>query len=126
MFTVSDPDPSKNITPCSITINVKEKHTVTPTPYGGGAGSGELPNPLGVKSIEELVQKIGGVLFDLAIPIAVILIIWAGIKMIISQGNPEKVTAARKSLWYIVLGLAVLLIGQGFVSLIKSILDIKQ
>ncbi|MBI2669832.1 MAG: hypothetical protein HYX20_01655 [Candidatus Yanofskybacteria bacterium] len=95
---------------------------------GGGTGGGgiELPNPIGINTFGELVKVIGLWIFNLAIPIAVIVIIYAGILMLTAGGNPGKFQKGAKALWYAVLGLAIVFIGEGFVTLIESILSLRN
>lgn len=105
---------------------------------GGGRGGGgdvpgqpisfqfEITNPLKAESFTDLVKAIGKFIFDISIPIAVVLIIYSGILFFISQGEKEKVVKARKTLLYTLLGLLIILIGRGFITLIKSILDLGK
>ena len=86
----------------------------------------EIPNPVGINSFEELVNVIGVWIFNLAIPIAVIIIIYAGILMLTAGGNPKRFQQGTRALWYAVLGLAIVFIGKGFVTLIKSILSLSN
>ena len=72
----------------------------------------------------DLAKAIGKFLLQIAIPIAVIIIIYAGILFLTSGGNQDRVKKARTALLYAVVGLAIILIGQGFFVLIKSILDL--
>lgn len=114
---------------------------VCPTPTSGNCGgSGQpacptgstttypfsVPNPLqgGANTVAELVAIIVKWIFSIAIPIAVAVIVYAGILFLTSKGDPGKVTHARQMLQYAVIGLAVILIGSGFISLIKSILEL--
>ncbi len=83
-----------------------------------------IPNPIQAESLIDLAKAIGRFLFQIAIPIAVIIIIYAGLLYLTSGGNKEKVATAHKALWYAVIGLAIILIGQGFFTLIKSILNL--
>lgn len=99
----------------------------TNTDCGGGGGSSTvLPNPIGIDTFGELVRVIGLWIFNLAIPIAVIVIIYAGILMLTAGGNPGKFQKGAKALWYAVLGLAIVFIGEGFVTLIESILSLRN
>ena len=84
----------------------------------------ELCDPTKSKSLEGLIDAISAKILQIAIPIAVIIIIWIGIQFFLSQGNPEKVGSAKKALWYTIIGLTIILIGRGFVSLIESILNL--
>lgn len=86
----------------------------------------ELPNPIGISTFEQLVNIIGTWIFNLAIPIAVIIIIYAGILMLTSGGDPGRFKKGRQALTYAVLGLAIVFIGKGFVSLIQSILSLRN
>lgn len=87
----------------------------------------QLTDPLGAGGdLGKLLEKIGETIIDLAIPIAVILIIWIGIQFMTAQGNPEKINKAKKALFWVIIGLAIILIGNGFVSLIRSILELSN
>jgi hypothetical protein len=106
--------------------------TPTPTgstPPGGGGNQGfsfSIDNPLkgGADDVGGLVRVIAQWLFNLAIPIAVIMIIYAGVLFLTAQGNPTQVSKAKDVLKWAVVGLAIILIGSGFVTLIQSILDL--
>ncbi|OGN04783.1 MAG: hypothetical protein A2831_01955 [Candidatus Yanofskybacteria bacterium RIFCSPHIGHO2_01_FULL_44_17] len=93
---------------------------------GGGPQSFEIPNPIGIDTFEELVNIIGRWIFNLSIPIAVIIIIYAGVLMLTSGGEPKRFQKGATALKWAVIGLAVVLIGKGFVSLIESILSLKD
>ncbi len=86
----------------------------------------ELQNPIGSDNLEDLIKKLANAMISLAIPIAVIIIIYAGILYLTSGGEPKQVGKAKDALKYSVMGLAVVLIGYGFVALIKSILDLSK
>ena len=88
--------------------------------------SGKLCNPLGTDKLEDLVTSITNGLKTIAIPIAVLMIIFAGVKFLIAGGNTEMVTSARKTLTWAIVGLAIILIGTGFLSLIQDILTVKK
>jgi len=79
-----------------------------------------------VTSIFDLIDKITSFLLTIAIPIAVILIVYAGIILLSSAGNPGKITQAKNTLWYTVIGFSVLLIGKGFFLLIESVLNLGK
>ncbi len=85
-----------------------------------------IENPLGTKDIGELFRRLSGALLDIAIPIAVVMYVWAGILLLTAGGKPENVTKAKKFFLYTTIGLVVIFIGGGFVSLIQSILNAGQ
>ena len=97
---------------------------------GGGNPNGisqnasySLPNILGVADISGVINLIAQWIFNISIPIVVGLIIYAGLKFILARGESGKVSEAKKILQMALLGLAIILIGRGFVSLITSILS---
>ena len=105
--------------------------TGTGTGTGGAPGSTqtypfEITNPLkgGVTDFAGLVKIIAQWIFNLAIPIAVAMIVYSGILFLTAAGEPAKVTKAKEVLKYAVIGLAIILIGSGFVTLIQSILEL--
>ena len=71
---------------------------------------------------EGLAGRITNWIFNLAIPTAMGLIIWAGVMMLTASGNEQKFRTGTTILKYTLIGLAVILIGKGFVSLVKDIL----
>jgi hypothetical protein len=73
------------------------------------------------KSFLQLAYRIANYVFYAVIPIAVIFIIWSGILFLAAGGNEERVTKAKRSITYSVVGLAIALIGGGFVTLLQSI-----
>lgn len=100
-----------------------------PSPSAGPGGTTrnfDIPNPIGINTFQELVNVIGRWIFNLAIPIAVIIIIYAGVLMLTSGGDPGRFKKGMSALKYAVIGLAIVLIGKGFVSLIKSILSLRN
>ncbi len=81
-----------------------------------------IDNPLGVSNLEDIVKLISDRLIDVVIPVAVLLYIWAGVQLLIANGEAAKVTKAKEIFKNVSLGLLVIFIGGGFVDLIRSIL----
>jgi len=92
---------------------------------GGGTGGWEVPNPLKAKTFEQLVVSIADWIRKLAIPVVVIFIIYSGVLFMTSGGNEEKINQAKKTFFWAIIGTAIILIGSGFVYLIKDILQVK-
>jgi len=84
-----------------------------------------VPGALKVSSFPDLVGVVANYIFNLAIPVAVLVIIYGGFRMLTSGGVPANYKKGLDALKYAALGLAILLIGKGFVSLVKSILSVK-
>lgn len=100
----------------------------------GGDGTGisrgpislEFPNPLAAETVRELIDAILNWIFWLSIPIAVMVILYSGIRMMTAGGDAKKFQNSRKVLLWAVVGLAVIFIGEGFIALIESILDLAK
>lgn len=96
----------------------------------GGAGGSSTTDfslqPYGPKSFTNLLNVIITWIFNIAIPIAVIMIIWSGLLMLTAGAKPAQYEKGKKMLGWAVLGLAVIFIGKGFISLIKSILELSS
>ncbi len=97
------------------------KAQTQPVPAGGGGGV-EIPNPLIVGTFQALVERIARYLFQIGIPIAVIMIIYAAFLYLTASGNPEKISKAHKTLIYALVGLAILFLAWGLTSLVKELL----
>lgn len=93
-------------------------------PGGGDSFEFKIENPIAANSFIDLVKAIARFLLQIGIPIVVIIIIYAGLLFLTSGGSQEKVKKAKTALLYAVIGLAIILIGQGFVTLIQSILNL--
>lgn len=86
----------------------------------------KIDNPLkgGANDVAGLVKVLAAWVFKIAVPIAVAMIVYAGVLFLISRGDKGQVDKARKTLWYAVIGLAIIIIGSGFIALIRSILEL--
>ncbi len=74
----------------------------------------------GFTDIWAIVLAVIDILLRLAGIAAVILIIYAGVSYIVSQGNSEKTTAARKRITNSLIGLGIVLISAAVVSFIGN------
>lgn len=91
------------------------------------SGTGDFSiQPFGPTSFTELLNVIITWIFNIAIPIAMIMIIWAGLTMLTAGGKPANYEKGKKMLGYAIAGLVVIFIGKGFISLVKSILELGQ
>jgi hypothetical protein len=85
----------------------------------------ELPNPINATSFEGLIQALAKWFVRIMIPIAAIIFLYAGFLFLTSGGDEEKIKRAKKAVTYAIVGLVIILIGAGFVTLIKSILEVQ-
>ena len=72
----------------------------------------------------QLVNAIGFYVFRIALPVALAVIIYAGVKLLLARGNASEVGEAKNILWWAIVGVAVIVIGSGFICLIKNVIGI--
>lgn len=82
-------------------------------------------NPLSTDNIIDIVQRIADYFYYIAIALVPIIVIYASILFLTAGGDEQQVAKARKTFIYLIIGVAVLLIGSGFITLIKDILNVK-
>lgn len=78
-------------------------------PGGTTKTSFELVNPLGIKNFCDLAKKLLDIIISLAVPVAILFLVWAGFKFILARGNPTELGVARKNFMYVIIGIAVFL-----------------
>jgi hypothetical protein len=88
----------------------------TAVAYAQGQSQGfALPNPTQFDSIQELIAAILDVIVMVATPFLVLAVIWSGFLFVTSRGNPEKLTRAKQTILYTLIG-AALIIGASVLS----------
>lgn len=74
----------------------------------GGCQAGTLCNPLGgINSFCKLASALVKAATIIGIPIAVLFIVWAGLKFVLAQGKPADLAAAQKNLMYTLVGIGI-------------------
>ena len=59
-----------------------------------------IKNPLGVSDLGGVIQMISDGLLRIAIPVAVVMIVWAGFNLLTAAGNPAKVKRGKDAFGY--------------------------
>jgi len=91
-----------------------------------GSGSKvSIPNPIGVKSIAELIARINSWLLWLSVPILTLMILIGAFQLMTGAGEPEKITKGRHTITWAVIGYALLLLSTGLTAIIKEVLGAK-
>ena len=83
-------------------------------------------NLLRAENLNELIVVIMHWLRIIVLPIVVIVIVISGIMMMSAGKDLAKFTQGKKMLTWAVVGLVVILIGEGFTKLIESIIELKN
>jgi len=97
----------------------------SPGPGGPGGSSFNLvaENPLGEDSdFYSVLSRLLNVLIAVGAVLAVIMVLWAALLYTTSGGETEKVGKAHKTILYVVIGLAILIISKSVVVFVESIL----
>ena len=68
-----------------------------------------MVNPLKVDSFAGLVQALLQAAIIIGIPIAVLFIVFAGLKFVLALGSPEKLTTAKRNFFYTIIGVGIFL-----------------
>ena len=79
-------------------------------------------NPLACATFPECIEKIINFIFWIAVAIVPIVIIIAGFLFLTSGGDPEKVRTAKKILLYACIGLVIVLLAKGIISIVKTVI----
>gem|GEM_PF-3142880 len=82
----------------------------------------DIPNPLISGDIPTLIDAIATWLLGIGITISTIIVLWSAFLFMTSGGNAERVTRARQTLWYAIIGLTILLLASGVALLIQNTL----
>jgi len=93
---------------------------------GGGGGTISLPNPLSCENLGCIIEKIISELQKLAIPIVIIMVLIGGFQIMTARGDEEKIKQGKSTIWWAVIGYIVILLANGLVLVIKSILGAKK
>ena len=89
----------------------------------GSGGPAVLVSPLqGNLTVEDIVGKISGVIFGLALMICPILIIWGGFEIATAGGDQNKMAKGKQIIMFSLVGLAIIALSAAFVEAIKQIL----
>jgi hypothetical protein len=88
----------------------------------------QLFNPLdptctGNVTFISIANEIAGFIFyDIATPLATIMVLVGAFQMMTSAGDPEKFSQAKKTLTYAAIGFAIALVAGGVTSIIKNVI----
>ncbi len=91
-------------------VNMAYGQTYTPPTNAFSNFKVDSPLKGSITDVPSLILVILNMLITISIPIIVIAIVYAGFSYVTSQGNPEKIKTATRTLTYAVIG-AILIIG---------------
>ncbi len=84
----------------------------------------KLNNPLGDRTVTDVIKGITSFLQTIAVTILTIMILLGAWQMLTSSGNPENFKKGQKTILYAIIGFIIILIANGIADIVKSILEI--
>ena len=82
-----------------------------------------IPNPLGITDLNGLVNTIIDALTVIAVPVVLAMVLFGAFKIITSAGDPKKAKDGGMIIFYAAVGFGLLLISNGIVSIVQSLLS---
>lgn len=99
--------------------------TISLMPVISFAAAGD-PSESPIQSINDIIKILDNIakwMYTIFFIVAAIFILIAAYNFLFAQGNPEKITSARKQVTYAVIAIIIALVAASFVYLIKDILS---
>ncbi|OWK27428.1 MAG: hypothetical protein US76_04335 [Parcubacteria group bacterium GW2011_GWA2_38_13b] len=95
--------------------------------YGDSGTSTNNTSPeyidLTLDKIVSILERFSRYFYSIAIVLAVILTVYIGITFLTAGGDDSQITKVKKMLIWLVLGVAILLIGRGIITFVRDILE---
>lgn len=82
-----------------------------------------LCNPLESESFTELMESISQLAVEIGIPIAVVFIIYSGLKLVTARGNEESIKNAKIGLLWSIIGAGILIGAWTIMIVLESTVD---
>lgn len=84
-----------------------------------------LENKTGLNTISDVLDRVISYLTQLAVPILTIMVMIGAFYMLTARDDESKFTKGKKTITYAVIGFAIILIGNGFVFIIKEFMGVQ-
>lgn len=95
------------------------------TPNIGVSGP-KLTNPIGTDSLFQFLEFIIDALIKIAVPVASIVIMFAGFKFVMARGNSSELDKAKELLWGALIGIALILISKVLITVLQTTIERLQ
>ncbi|HET7713812.1 MAG TPA: hypothetical protein VFK94_06230 [Patescibacteria group bacterium] len=89
-------------------------------PGGGSPGFGPTTGT-DIKQLGDVIRRIINFLFGIAGAVAIILIIWGGIRYIMASGDEKATAAAKSTITFAVVGLVIILLAVLLVNILGNL-----
>lgn len=81
-----------------------------------------IPDPLGGKTVGDIINAVMNLLVVLGTGVTVIMIIWGGIRYMTSGGNEQATTSAKKTIMWAIIGFAILISAKFIIEVVEAVL----
>jgi hypothetical protein len=81
-----------------------------------------FPNPLETQSFKELAENIGNIIFTLALPLTVVMILVSGLLMITAAGKESQIALGKKVFIISIVALILIIASKGILRLFEYLL----
>ena len=85
----------------------------------------EFENPIQATSVQAVVSAIGNWLYAIAFALVPVMILVGAFYILTAAGNPERVNTGRNIIMWTIIGLGIVIISTGIMSLMKELLDVQ-
>lgn len=85
----------------------------------------EFENPIQATSVQAVVSAIGNWLYAIAFALVPVMILVGAFYILTAAGDPERVNTGKKIILWTIIGLGIVIISTGIMSLMKELLGVQ-
>ena len=90
-----------------------------------GGTTGGLRDPLGGKTIFEILNRVIGYMIKIGAPIVALMVIYGGFLILTAGDKPEQVTNGKNTILYAAIGYAIIICSWGIIYIIGEVLGAR-
>lgn len=109
----------------SVGLVLAQGNTFTQPPGGSPTNSILLPNPLGTKSIIDVLNSVANFLLTISVVIAGIMVIYGAFQILTAGAVPENIEKGKKTILYAMIGLGIMLLFKVLIAIIAQLLGVQ-
>lgn len=84
-----------------------------------------IENPLNTGSLTEIIDKVINFIFRIALVVVPLMILYGGFLFVTGGGNPDQISRGKRVLMWTVIGLIVIILSKGLVTLLQTALGVS-
>lgn len=82
----------------------------------------KIEDPLGARTLEELIERLINIIFLLAVAVAPLIVIIGACFLMFAAGDPQRVERGKNIILYTMIGLAIIFLARAIVFMIREAL----